>query len=143
MKTKEQTNSIERVHFHLCNGGLTLNIVESEATYDFSREEGPSEIVTYTHYQLHATFSHFGSVVDVSLPLGSMEVVGWLHEVTGRLLRRMQGKQDQAKQYCFERIGRLQEEDGQAVDEHFQMNGTDLVKVPAPVSTLGGSDAQG
>jgi hypothetical protein len=72
---------LERVYFHIGNSGLVLKV-----THD-TPDEGSSYVGSI--YHLEASMKAFGVPLGVSIPLGSPEIVYWLHEVTGRILKKM------------------------------------------------------
>jgi hypothetical protein len=131
MTTVIQT--IESAYFHWGNGGLGLKVQQA----DQESEQTPDTI--WTTYQLKVEARHHGACFDFSFPLGSSEIVGWLHEVTGRLLKRMQTKRDKARNTAF--IGgwcRLDIEDGKPADVHFEWKDGTLVRFkPVPQEQAG------
>lgn len=137
MKDKTKTTTIEAAGFHLGNGGLNLSVTEHEYEYELN-EDSPSR--TLTSYMMGVSLNHHGAEVHFEFPLGSLEVVGWLHEMTGRLVKRMATKNRGGRNYTFDYVkhGSATVEDGKEVDYSFRWKddeagiGTLLAGSPGP-----------
>lgn len=121
--------TIESCYFHWGNGGLSFRVVEHTHKWTSHRDD-PGEIrmdhETREHvsvtYRMEVDASHHGGVMTTSFDLGSMEIVGWLHEMTGRLLKRMSSQPEQGRHHVFEYHpqGKVSIEDGEPKEYHFR-----------------------
>ncbi len=134
---------IESVYFHWGNGGLIFKVVEhSFTTGPYAWQKEP-EVETHTYYRLDVDASHHGASTKISFDLGSMEIVGWLHEMTGRLLKRMATKPDQGRGlgiFDYHPQGRVSIEDGEEKNYLFRfLDGKVTEEAEEPVSSDSGS----
>ena len=110
------TKIIESCYFHTGNGGLQLRVVEHEYVSEAKTLPGGVSLpeTTYTHYTFQASYSHHGAEMQMEFDLGSLEIVGWVHQATGRLLKRMLTKHDAARNSGFDyrKLGNVSAEDG-------------------------------
>ncbi len=132
--------TIESVYFHWGNGGLSIKVVENTHKWTSSWED-PGEIrmdrEIHEHvditYRMEVGASHHGASMETSFDLGSMEVVGWLHEMTGRLLKRMAGQPNQSRLSAFDYhpAGRVGVRDGEQMgaEGYFRWKDGELVNV--------------
>lgn len=74
---------LEEAYFHISNGGLTLSVVHDPP-------DDSKWVFSIAHLKVELTC--FAIPLTVKIPLGSPEVVFWLHKVTGRLLDKMMNK---------------------------------------------------
>lgn len=89
MLTKKPTETvIEHAYFHTSNGGLTLEVIRSVNPHD-------DKLVSY---RLDGDFYGMG----ISIPLGSVEVVGWLADALTRVVARMEKEPNRARQWKFD-----------------------------------------
>src|SRR5512142_468064 len=94
MPTPNETTVLEEAYFHISNGGLTLKVVQDPAYTGSSR-------FNWTMAHLTAEMNSFGVPLEVSIPLGSPEIVYWLHEVMGRLLGDMCQQPNSGRYFHF------------------------------------------
>lgn len=108
--------TLESAYFHTGNGGSTLK---------FTVDDKNEHILTLG-------FSHHGNKMSASLPMGSMEMVGWLHEATGRLLKEMAASPKEGRTFPFEYHpqGEVTHENGKEADYYFSWdaNGKHVVE---------------
>jgi hypothetical protein len=97
--------TLEAAYFHTGNGGATIK---------FTVDDKNEHILTLG-------FSHHGNKMSASLPMGSMEMVGWLHEATGRLLKEMSATPKEGRTFPFEYHpqGEVTVENGKDADYYF------------------------
>ena len=116
-----RTEVIESAYFHTGNGGLTLDILHR--WYPDSPD--------LNLYALQASYNHMGSGITCEFPLESMDIAGWVHEVTGRLLSRMAKQPDEARYLAYDvDCGDVSVENGVKKDYKFRWDsqGKHLVK---------------
>jgi hypothetical protein len=85
---------LEKAYFHISYGWVTLQVVQ-----DPPDKEDSSFNWAMAH--LKARIASFGIPLEVDIPLGSPEIVHWLHEVTGRLLQEMVQKPNCGRHFHF------------------------------------------
>lgn len=126
---KKTPQILESAYFHTGNGGLVLNVVESEYG---SYKDGAR------NFELEASFSHHAIGISTTFPLGSMEVVGWLHDMTGRLLKVMADTPTEARHFAFDYHpeGEVRVENGVANEYKFRYADGKLTVVPDERSTM-------
>lgn len=131
-KAKAEENSrtevIESAYFHTGNGGLTLEVIHKWFP------DTPDLNV----YSMQASYNHMGSGVSCEFPLESMDIAGWLHEVTGRLLSRMAMSPDEARTIAFDYqdCGDVSVENGVPTDYKFRWDGQGKHLVKDEVATF-------
>ena len=83
-------------------------------------------------YALQASYNHMGSGITCEFPLESMDIAGWVHEATGRLLPLMAKQPNEARYlaYDYNGGGDVSVENGVKVDYKFRWDsqGGHLIK---------------
>jgi len=107
---------LEKANFHICNSGVNLSIVHEP--FDDDKEE-----MAWSLYHLVAEIQAFGIPLSVTVPLGSPEMVWWLHHVTGKVLKRMMTSVGKGRHYHLDHPGRIVVEDGNEREFAFKYDG--------------------
>lgn len=107
---------LEKANFHICNSGVNLSIVYEPSEHD-------KEEMAWSLYHLEAEILAFGIPLSVTVPLGSPEMVWWLHHVTGKVLKRMMSAVGKGRHYHLDHPGRIVVDDSKECDFAFKYDG--------------------